>query len=315
MPSQAFNVSVILPVFNAAPFLDKAVKSVLAQPEVAEVLLVEDGSSDNSLELCRKLQQADNRIKLLTHPNGQNRGAGASRNLGLENATCNYIAFLDADDEYLPDRFTRAAGVFAEHPDADGVYESIGVTYHDEDLRQKHLSRVRWEETGVKKYVVPQDLFRTLATGKYGHIHLNGVVLKRSAISDSMMFDTSLRQCQDSDLMLRLSTNRTLYPVYPDRIVALRGVHPDNRVFNEKEALYYRKTYLRKCIDNNFYGSTDVVANLYIVTRYIGATEIFRRLKRPGLSTILKGVFISAFLISHPKVLFNLFGAVVRGRN
>lgn len=314
MATDTLEVSVIIPVYNAAPFLEKAVESVLAQPEVREVLLVEDGSKDNSLSICETLVKRHGRIRLLRHPNGENRGAGASRNLGIREASFPYIAFLDADDEYLPGRFKGVGEIFNQHPDADGVYVSIGAKYHDDELKSKHLSRVKWEDTGVRKYVIPRDLYRTLATGKYGHIHLDGVLLRKEAIDSELLFDTSLRQCQDSDLMLRLSTVRNLYPLDPDRIVAVRGVHENNRVFNEEEAIHYRKTYLRKCIDNRFYGSNDFIANMYIVTRYIGATPQFRKWSRPGFNTLLKSVMIGWFLLTHPAVAANLGATIFRER-
>ena len=314
MSKRDYQVSVIMPVYNASEFLEVAVASVLMQPEVAELILIEDASSDNSYEVCERLATSDERIVLLTHPDHENRGAGASRNLGLQHARYPYIAFLDADDEYLPDRFVPVWEEFARHPEADGVYASIGAKYYDDTLKDRHLQRVRWEDTGVRKYVVPQDLFRTLATGKFGHLHLDGLVLKRSSIDQTLMFDTSLRQCQDSDLMLRLSTTRKLYPITPDRLVALRGVHPNNRVFNHEEAIHFRKVYLRKCIDQKFYGSQDFAANMYIVTRYIGASRYFQRFKGKKGEIVFKSGFIGLFLLSHPAVAFNLLKVGLKGR-
>ena len=98
-------VSVVIPVYQAAAFVEQAVESALAQPETGEVLLVEDGSGDGSLAECERLAAGDGRVRLLRHPNGENRGAGASRNLGIEQSTCPLVAFLDADDYYLLGRF------------------------------------------------------------------------------------------------------------------------------------------------------------------------------------------------------------------
>ena len=100
--ADALEISVIIPVYNAAAYVRQAVESALAQPEVREVLLVEDGSPDNALEVCQQLAAEHQRVILLHHPNGENRGAGASRNLGMRNAHFPIIAFLDADDYYLP---------------------------------------------------------------------------------------------------------------------------------------------------------------------------------------------------------------------
>src|SRR5690554_3354498 len=114
------NISVIIPVYNAELFLRKAVESALQFKEVKEVLLIEDGSPDNALSICKELTIEDNRVKLLQHPNNENRGAGASRNLGLKNASQDYIAFLDADDFFLPNRFEKDKEIFSRYEDADG---------------------------------------------------------------------------------------------------------------------------------------------------------------------------------------------------
>src|SRR5690606_16621737 len=94
------NISVIIHVYNAEKYLEKAVKSALKFDVVTEVILVEDRSPDNAYQICKDLASSNDRVKLYTHPNNENRGAGASRNLGLEKAIGNYIAFLDADDFY-----------------------------------------------------------------------------------------------------------------------------------------------------------------------------------------------------------------------
>jgi len=96
-------VSVIMPVFNAEETLVRAVASVQAQeyPDW-ELLLIEDGSSDGSPKLCADLAAADSRLQILRQPH--NNGAAAARNAGILLARGRYIAFLDADDEWLPEK-------------------------------------------------------------------------------------------------------------------------------------------------------------------------------------------------------------------
>ncbi len=124
------NISVIIPVYNAEEFVVKAVESALQFPEVKEVLLIEDGSPDDALQVCQKLEADYDRAKLLQHPEKGNHGAGASRNLGLAIAACDYIAFLDADDFYLPNRFMADKKIFPENLAADFVYNAIGAHYY-----------------------------------------------------------------------------------------------------------------------------------------------------------------------------------------
>lgn len=135
-----FKVSVIIPIFNVGHFLNKAVKSALAQPEVDEVILIEDGSKDDSLKVCQNLKAQYNNIVLLRHPKGENKGVGHSRNLGIVTAKNEFIAFLDADDWYLPDRFIIDKILF-ENP-------SIMATY---SYRQLNIQMVKLSCLAAKK--------------------------------------------------------------------------------------------------------------------------------------------------------------------
>jgi len=93
-------MSVVMPVFNAGRYLDRALESVLTQGvDSLEVICVDDGSSDNSGEILRGCASRDKRIRLFKQPNA---GQGAARNLALEQATGDYVAFVDADDLLLP---------------------------------------------------------------------------------------------------------------------------------------------------------------------------------------------------------------------
>ncbi len=94
-------VSIIVPVYNAGRFIDETIQTVLDQTYTNwELLLVDDKSTDNSMKLIRPYASKDNRIKLLS--NKQNSGAAISRNKGIDAATGRFIAFLDADDLWLP---------------------------------------------------------------------------------------------------------------------------------------------------------------------------------------------------------------------
>ena len=88
--------SVIVPAYNAAEYLEKCVSSVLQQTrENLEVIVVNDGSTDRTPELCEQLRNKDSRVRVIHKENG---GLSSARNLGLEAATGEYVFFLDADD-------------------------------------------------------------------------------------------------------------------------------------------------------------------------------------------------------------------------
>ncbi|MBN3582552.1 glycosyltransferase family 2 protein [Algoriphagus aestuarii] len=95
-------VSAVVPVYNAEKTLVKSVQSLVIQPEINEIILVDDGSKDNSYSICLNLAAKYQQIKVLQHSGKINKGAPATRNLGLAHASNKWIQFQDADDELLP---------------------------------------------------------------------------------------------------------------------------------------------------------------------------------------------------------------------
>jgi glycosyltransferase involved in cell wall biosynthesis len=98
-------LSIIVPIYNAELYLDECIKSILNQSyKVLEIILVNDGSTDNSLKICQHFAQKDKRIKILTQNNG---GQSSARNLGLDNATGDFITFIDSDDTISSDLYKK----------------------------------------------------------------------------------------------------------------------------------------------------------------------------------------------------------------
>ena len=89
-------ISVIVPVYNAKKYLDRCIQSIINQKyKELEIILVDDGSKDNSLEICKSYADKDNRIQVI---HKENAGVSAARNTGIEAASGDFIAFVDSDD-------------------------------------------------------------------------------------------------------------------------------------------------------------------------------------------------------------------------
>jgi glycosyltransferase involved in cell wall biosynthesis len=117
-------VSVIVIFLDAEPFIQEAIGSVFAQTYGTwELLLVDDGSSDGSTEIARQyVEEHPERVRFLEHPGHANRGMSAARNLGIRDARGEYIAFLDADDVWMPHKLEQQVAILDAHPAAAMVY-------------------------------------------------------------------------------------------------------------------------------------------------------------------------------------------------
>ncbi|WP_262150633.1 glycosyltransferase family 2 protein [Chryseobacterium foetidum] len=225
-------ISVIIPVYNAEKYIVQAVESALQFNEVFEVILIEDQSPDNALEVCQKLCNKYDRVKLFQHPDKKNHGAGASRNLGLEKAAGDFIAFLDADDYYLPNRFDAEKELF-KNSEVEGVYGALGVHYYTEKAKKQYYHIYQDKLDTVYKKADPKDVCpgQMNLRGSFGLIHLDTLTIRKSALSKmDKMFETSLRLHQDTEFTIRLAFYLQLYTGINDRAIAIRGIHESNRI-------------------------------------------------------------------------------------
>jgi glycosyltransferase involved in cell wall biosynthesis len=122
-------VSVVMPYFNVAAFLAESIESVRAQRyQNWELLLCDDGGTDGSREIAERYASVDPaRIRILEHEDRANRGASATRNLGLRAARGDIISLLDADDVWFPNTLEEQVALLRAHPEADMVY---GLAQH-----------------------------------------------------------------------------------------------------------------------------------------------------------------------------------------
>ncbi|MET3034931.1 glycosyltransferase family 2 protein [Chryseobacterium sp. NRRL B-14859] len=226
-------ISVVIPVYNAEKYVPQAVKSALQFNEVHEVILIEDESPDNALRVCQQLAEKYDRVKLYQHPDKKNHGAGPSRNLGIEKSTGNFIAFLDADDYFLPNRFDAEKELF-KNPDVEGVYGALGVHYYSEKAKEQYYQLFGDRLTTVYKEYTPQQVFpgQIHMLGSFGLFSIDTLTLRRDALINKMkfLFKPHLRLHEDTEFLFRLSYYLNLYPGNIHQAIAMRGVHENNRI-------------------------------------------------------------------------------------
>lgn len=138
------DVSIITPVFNAEKYLSKCIESVLGQiVSNWELLLIDDGSTDNSLAICNRFSSVDTRIKVFTQTN---QGPSCARNLGISQASGKWICFLDADDWIDSDFLLKFE---SKHNDNDLIFQGFKLVYESGQTEVKMIP--------LKSIDVPKD--------------------------------------------------------------------------------------------------------------------------------------------------------------
>lgn len=194
-------VSVVMPCYNAAPFLEEAVLSVMKQsyPKV-ELVVVDDGSTDNSVQLLERLaKEYPTRIRI---ENQQQKGPYLARNLGLTLARGEFIAFLDSDDWWREDFVEKLLQALQEHPKTALAYcgwQNIGV------------EGGRGEPYVPPDYELEGKMERFLRAASPWPIH--AALTRRSAIEEAGGFQTWLPTCMDYDFWLRIGMTHPIIRV------------------------------------------------------------------------------------------------------
>jgi glycosyltransferase involved in cell wall biosynthesis len=209
-------VSIVTPFLNPGRFFQEAIDSVLAQTfDGLELLLVDDGSTDDSASVAlRSAAEHPSRVRYLSHAGRVNRGASASRNLGIRHATGDYLAFLDADDVYLPDRLEQQVAVLDANPDVAMVYAATEYWYswsgRPEDARRDWTWRKYGAEPNVP--IAPPRMLRTFLEDGGTVPCMGSVLVRRQAVESVGGWEESFRNiCTDQVFHAKLCLR---FPVY-----------------------------------------------------------------------------------------------------
>jgi len=192
MVNEKPKVSVIIPTYNRAELLPRAIKSVLEQTyQDFEIIVVDDGSTDNTEEVIKEFQEQDKRIKYIKHD--KNKGGSAARNTGIKAAKGKYVAFLDSDDEWLQNKLECEVKILNNNKNC--IICSTGYTFINERTG-KIISKTIFKN----QWVSYKDVLR----GKC--LTTNDFTVIRKAAIDIGGFDEKLPARQDWDFWIRITS-------------------------------------------------------------------------------------------------------------
>lgn len=182
-------VSVIIPTYNRANLLPRALKSVLSQTyQPLEVIVVDDASQDNTSEVVEGFGEGT--FRYIRHE--ENKGGSAARNTGIRAARGKFIAFLDSDDAWTPNKLERTLEVFASDPECGVVYSAHRII-RGSGTTEAH--RANNPEGWIRA-----ELLKSAVVGT-----TSAVVVRRNCFARAGLFDESLPSCQDWDMWIRIA--------------------------------------------------------------------------------------------------------------
>lgn len=186
MENQSDMISVVIPIYNAEKYLERCIKSVINQSyKNLEILLVDDGSTDDSFNVCKEWQRKDNRIKVF---HSENKGSSAARNIGLRNIEGRYVGFVDADDEIEANMYEMLKSKMDMEGAEVGCCMDLVVDESGNVLSRTHAK----QEVLYKNEIVKKFLDYAIPGGV-----CNKLFLKESIKSRELMFDEDITAVED----------------------------------------------------------------------------------------------------------------------
>ena len=244
------SISVIVPVYNAKAYLESCVTSVLRQTYApVEVVLVDDGSTDGSAEMCDRLAAAHASVQVVHQANA---GVSAARNAGFKAARGDWVTFVDADDQLLPNALQTLSG--AIEPSIDGICG--GILQGAQKARAGRPAQRYLGETQVNKALV------ALLNNPTQYLTSHAWLLRASALAQlDVAFRTDLKYGEDGEMMLRSVRSMRgavllSEPVYRYRLTTTSAVHR----YREDVVAQYLRTLGVVWAARALYGGGEAVA-------------------------------------------------------
>lgn len=216
-------ISIITPTYNSGKFINRTITSVLNQTHKDwEFLIVDDCSTDNTIEIVNKFIKQDSRIKLLKNTINSG-GPALPKNIGIENASGEYVAFLDHDDEWLPEKLEKQLKVFEESK--SDILGLVSCFVNIRDNNGKLLYRHKKNYKG--------NVIRQLANGNF-IVTSSCVMTKLSILKEIGLFDSSFKTSDDLDMWLRISNLGYTFDFIPEYLVNYISHGSNTHMGNEK---------------------------------------------------------------------------------
>lgn len=284
--------SVVIPLFNKEQYVANTIQSVLAQTfGDFELLIINDGSTDNSLEIVKQI--SDPRISIITQ---ENKGVSATRNHGISVSNTDYITFLDADDYWYPDFLSTLTSLIDSYPSEKVFSAAIEREFRHSVVAAKY-------SVNLENEIVVTDYFS--ASLKETVICTSAAVFEKSVFSEAGTFDENLKSGEDTDLWIRIGLKYKV--VFIQKILAryiltaksLSGTTISNIDLDKYRDREKNNPNLSKFLDLNRY-------SLAIQSKVNGESERYRQFSKNISSLPIKKKIVlklPAFIL---KLLINL---------
>ncbi len=227
----SFRAAVIMPCYNAADTLVETLGSIAAQSfDDFCLVAVNDGSKDNTADILKKFAQTyPDKVVVIDQ---ENKGQTVAKNVGLENSRSEFVAFIDSDDLWAPDKLEKQVTLMADNPEVGLCYTAARqINTRSEPVGQISVS------PSLRGRCMNELILRN-------NIVASSVMVRRAAVEQAEVFDVSLKACENWDLWIRIA--RTYQLEYLDEPLTSYRLHPNNMSKNFEKIFSARLQVINK---------------------------------------------------------------------
>jgi len=294
------DISVVIPLYNKEPYIARALRSILYQSvQDFEVIVVDDGSTDDGAAIVESCD--DLRVRLIRQ---ENRGVSAARNRGILESRADLVAFLDADDEWMPAFLETILSLREKYPGA-GAY---ATAYYTQEKTQRHPMRHKKLPPEPWEGVIPRYFFTSI----YGNpVSSSSVCIPKTTFDDVGLFPEGVWWGEDTDMWGRIALGHAIvFSWYHGAIYHFEAINRANERRVTVEEHPFTRTGLQYIKKNHHHLDTVVLQDLmeyiektklHTATRALkaGEPELARSLIQNCKTRVLLGKKMYIYMVSY----------------
>ena len=206
-------ISIITASYNYEQYIAAAIESVLNQTYTNwELIIIDDGSKDNSVNIIKEYCMHEERIKLFQHENGENKGLAETLKLGIQKSQSEWVAFLEADDTITPDYLEKKLNIIKLYPDVDFIFNDINIVTSIRKVKKSYEKYSRKQKKHILKQNYPCKLIEIERNKKYNNFiaTFSAVMLKKELLTN-INFNSPVKQWLDFYIWIQIAKNATCF--------------------------------------------------------------------------------------------------------
>ena len=205
---EKIKISIIAASYNYEDYIKETIESVLSQTyQNWEMIIVDDGSKDNSVNVIKEYCEKDSRIKLFQHENGVNKGLSETIKLGIKSSKGEWIAFVESDDTITPDYLEKKVNIISKYNDVEFIFNDINM-FGEQDAVSEYDRYFKKQKKLLGKMKFPSNFVKLFKHNNLNPIPTFSCVMVKKDIIENIDFESPIKKALDLYIWLQLAKNK-----------------------------------------------------------------------------------------------------------